>query len=139
MNKQSIAARIKAGAACRPVGSPMLGRLAPTFASRSVSRQRSWASRHRPELAANHTGMQAMKIEPKRFVFVAASLIVAGGLVTSFAVSAQDAPLSYKASPDVYKLLAENDQFRVILQTSKPGQRDQWHSHSALAGYRLTD
>jgi hypothetical protein len=55
------------------------------------------------------------------------------------AVSAQSAPLSYTASPDVYKLLAENDQFRVILQTSKPGQRDKMHSHSALAGYRLTD
>jgi quercetin dioxygenase-like cupin family protein len=52
---------------------------------------------------------------------------------------AEDAPLSYKAAPDVYKLLAENDQFRVVLQSIKPGQRDAWHSHSALVSYRLTD
>ena len=55
------------------------------------------------------------------------------------AVAAQEAPLAHTASPDVYKVLAENDQFRVILQISKPGQRDEWHSHPALAGYRLTD
>jgi mannose-6-phosphate isomerase-like protein (cupin superfamily) len=52
---------------------------------------------------------------------------------------AEDAPLSYKAAPDVYKLLFENDQFRVILQTSKPGKRDALHSHSALVTYRLSD
>ena len=80
-----------------------------------------------------------MKIERNSLLSVAVSLIVAGGLATPFAVSAQDAPLSYKASADVYKLLAENDQFRIILQTSKPGKRDASHSHSALAGYRLTD
>jgi len=52
---------------------------------------------------------------------------------------AQDAPLSYKAAPEVYKLLGENDQFRVIHQSIKPGHRDAWHSHSALVSYRLTD
>lgn len=51
----------------------------------------------------------------------------------------QDAPLSYVAAPEVYKLLGENDQFRVIHQSIKPGHRDAWHSHSALAVYRLTD
>lgn len=80
-----------------------------------------------------------MKIERNSLVSVAVSLVVAGGLATPFAVSAQDTPLSYKASPEVYKLLAENDQFRVILQISKPGQRDAWHSHTALVSYRLSD
>ncbi len=80
-----------------------------------------------------------MRIERNSLLSVAVSLVVVGGLGTPFAVSGQEVPLSHKASPDVYKLLAENDQFRIILQTSKPGQRDQWHSHSALAGYRLTD
>lgn len=46
---------------------------------------------------------------------------------------------SYIAAPDVYKLIAENDQFRVILATWKPGQRDAWHSHAPTAIYRLTD
>jgi hypothetical protein len=80
-----------------------------------------------------------MKMKPKTLLSVAVSLIAAGGLATPFAVSAQATPLSYKASPDIYKLLAENDQFRVILQTAKPGQRDAWHSHSALVSYRLSD
>lgn len=49
------------------------------------------------------------------------------------------APLSYVAAPETYKLLDENAQFRVIMQNSKPGHRDAWHSHSALAVYRLSD
>ena len=80
-----------------------------------------------------------MKIESNNVLSVAVSLVLAAGLAMPISVSAQNAPLSHIAAPDVYKLLAENDQFRVILQTSKPGQRDQMHSHSALAGYRLTD
>jgi hypothetical protein len=53
---------------------------------------------------------------------------------------AQDVPPHYKASPDVYKLISENDKFRVIKATWKPGLRDLWHSHSgAETAYRLTD
>jgi len=53
---------------------------------------------------------------------------------------AADAPVSYKADPAVYKLLSENDQFRVIPATFKPGQRDAGHSHpSAQARYALTN
>src|SRR4051794_40606952 len=44
--------------------------------------------------------------------------------LTPLAASAQNAPLSYVANPGVYKVLAENDQFRVVLATWKPGQRD---------------
>lgn len=80
-----------------------------------------------------------MKIETHDLLSIAGSLVLAYGLMTTLVASAQDEPLSYKASPEAYKLLAENDQFRVILQTSKPGQRDAWHSHSALAIYRLSD
>ena len=80
-----------------------------------------------------------MMKRPDSLLSLAASLVVAEGLALPFAVSAQEVPLSYKAAPEVYKLLAENDQFRVILQTSKPGQRDAWHSHAALVTYRLSD
>lgn len=69
---------------------------------------------------------------------VAASYFVGIVLAAPFATMAADAPLSYKASPEIYKLLAENDQFRVILATWKPGQRDAQHSHSAATAYRLT-
>ncbi len=60
-----------------------------------------------------------------------------GGLVV--ATADDGAPLSYKADPSVYKLLAENEMFRVVLATWKPGQRDAYHSHSANAVYRLTE
>ena len=52
---------------------------------------------------------------------------------------AEDAPRSYVASPDVYRVIAENDKTKVVLATWKPGQRDNWHSHPATAVYFLTD
>ena len=46
---------------------------------------------------------------------------------------------AYEASPDVYKLIAENEHFRVILATWKPGQSDEWHTHTGdLTNYALT-
>lgn len=81
-----------------------------------------------------------MKVRRNILLSVSASLVVAGGLATPVSVLAQDAPPSYKASPDVYKLISENEQFRVTLATWKPGLRDAFHSHAgALAAYRLTD
>jgi hypothetical protein len=58
--------------------------------------------------------------------------------LTPLGASAQNAPLSHVANPGVYKVLAENDQFRVVLATWKPGQRDEFHSHPANATYALT-
>jgi oxalate decarboxylase/phosphoglucose isomerase-like protein (cupin superfamily) len=81
-----------------------------------------------------------MKMKPKALLAVAVSLVAAAGLVTSFSASAQSAPPSYTASPEVYKLLSENDEFRVIQATWKPGQGDVSHSHAgALVAYNLTD
>lgn len=66
-------------------------------------------------------------------ILACAAAAAAGG------ASADDSPRSYKASPDVYKVVAEHDRMRVIAATWKPGQRDQWHSHPAAALYWLTD
>ncbi len=45
-----------------------------------------------------------------------------------------------EASPDVYKLLEEDEHFRVLLATWKPGQSDAWHTHHGdLVNYALTD
>lgn len=52
---------------------------------------------------------------------------------------AQDLPRSYAASPDVYKVLAEDARFQVIAVTWKPGQRDLPHAHPASGVYYLTD
>jgi hypothetical protein len=80
-----------------------------------------------------------MKMNQTRLLSVAVSCAAVCAIVVPISVSAQDAPLSYNASPEVYKLLAENSQFRVILATWKPGQHDVQHSHSANVVYRLTD
>ncbi len=54
--------------------------------------------------------------------------------------TAGDVAPSYKADPAVYKVIAENEHFRVVIATWKPGQRDAMHSHEGpLVGYRLTD
>lgn len=52
---------------------------------------------------------------------------------------AEDAPLANVAEPGVYKLVAEDDNFRVLVMTWQPGQKDAFHSHTANAVYHLTD
>lgn len=44
---------------------------------------------------------------------------------------AGDVPSAPEISPDVYKVLAENDQWRVIEATWQPGQEDNFHYHPA--------
>ena len=54
--------------------------------------------------------------------------------------AAQTAPHSHKASPDVYKVVAEDERYVVMEVTWKPGQKDKLHSHpKGLAVYFLTD
>jgi hypothetical protein len=47
------------------------------------------------------------------------------------AYAAEDAPPAPEASPDVYKVLAENDQWRILEATWQPGKEDNLHSHPA--------
>ena len=47
------------------------------------------------------------------------------------AILANDnSPPAHVASPEVYKVLAENEQFRVIEAIWQPGQEDNYHSHT---------
>jgi hypothetical protein len=71
---------------------------------------------------------------------VLATFVVAlSGAVVVGSVHAQQLPRSFVASPDIYKVLAQNEQFKVISVTWKPGQKDVLHSHPASAVYYLTD
>lgn len=75
----------------------------------------------------------------KRKLFTAASCL-ALGLALPFGAAAQNVAPSYTADPGVYKLISENEHFRVVMATWQPGQRDAWHSHAgALASYRFND
>jgi len=70
---------------------------------------------------------------------IASMAIVAGTLWTG-SVSAQSSEPTYKADPDVYKLIFEDANFRVIVGTRKPGQKDRAHAHP-VAGivYNVND
>ncbi len=60
--------------------------------------------------------------------------------VTSFAASAQTAPPTYQADPSVYKVIFEDQNFRVIEATWKKGENDKSHSHPVPSiVYTLTD
>lgn len=65
--------------------------------------------------------------------------VLCASLVAVPPALAGDAPPSYKAFPDVYKLVHENDQFLVIEATWKPGQKDALHSHLTNVLYWITD
>lgn len=52
---------------------------------------------------------------------------------------AQTLPRSFEASPDIYHVISQNEQFKVILATWKPGQKDANHSHPAGAVYFVDD
>jgi len=79
-----------------------------------------------------------MKTHQKNFL-IGALLLPVCALTFSLPASAQEAPLSHIASPEVYKMIAENSQFRVFLATWKAGQGDKLHSHSPSVVYHLTD
>lgn len=49
------------------------------------------------------------------------------------------APLSHDMSPEVYKVVAENEHLRVIMATWQPGQRDLFHSHPPFAAFLVTE
>jgi hypothetical protein len=53
---------------------------------------------------------------------------------------AQTAPPTYEADPSVYKIIFEDQNFRVISATWKAGVTDKSHSHIPLSvGYFVTD
>ena len=70
--------------------------------------------------------------------------MVNGGLFVLTALGAtgtaiaEDAPRAWVASPEIYRVLTVNDQFRLIKGTTKPGQGDVFHSHKVLVNYFLT-
>jgi hypothetical protein len=81
-----------------------------------------------------------MKMKPKTLLAVAVSLVAAAGLAMPLAVSAEDAAPSYKADPDVYKVIFEDANFRVIEANRKKGVRDKGHGHPvAFVVYNVTD
>ena len=66
-----------------------------------------------------------------RKVKIETSFIICFMLLGTSQLFAEEVPPATEASPDVYKTLAENDQFRVMVATWRPGQEDNFHNHPA--------
>ena len=72
-----------------------------------------------------------------RGIVVGAALLMGLGCSASVA---QTAETSYKADPDTYKMIFEDQNFRVIAATWKKGTTDQPHSHPVPSvAYALND
>jgi len=57
--------------------------------------------------------------------------LLSAGMLLGMSVSAvaEDVLPDYQASPEVYKVIAENEKIRVVLATWPPGYKDKVHSH----------
>lgn len=40
-----------------------------------------------------------------------------------------------KISPDIFKILLENEHVRVVKYSLRPGEKDEWHTHPAKSSY----
>ncbi|MGA3307385.1 MAG: hypothetical protein ABSD08_02055 [Xanthobacteraceae bacterium] len=61
-------------------------------------------------------------------------------LLAASAAMAQTAPPTYQADPSVYKVIFEDENFRVIEGTWKKGEHDKAHSHPVPSvSYALND
>jgi len=78
------------------------------------------------------------KIQYRRYYFLA-TLLVLNLVMFSPQSWSQEISGGHEASPDIYKVLAENEMMRLILATWEPGQRDNWHGHPATSVYYVTD
>jgi quercetin dioxygenase-like cupin family protein len=70
----------------------------------------------------------------------AAMLAVFTLVLSASIANAQNAPPTYQADPDVYKVIFEDQNFRVITATWKAGATDKPHSHPVPSvNYTLMD
>lgn len=74
-----------------------------------------------------------------RHITIALSTMALASSVAMAAMAA-DAPPTYKGDPDVYKVIFEDKNFRVIAVTRKKGVHDKVHGHPvASVVYNVTD
>ena len=79
----------------------------------------------------NHHNLRAARL-------TLVALLTVGGAALSTIAVADEVLDAVTASPDVYKVILENDSVRLVSATWKPGQRDMMHSHRAIVIYVLS-
>src|SRR5579872_5258079 len=111
----------------------------PARSSAAPTKSTARARRNRATLAANAvfslSRPVAMLLGFTRWrwmmiKYIAPVLAVAAAALVSPSLGfAQDAPPTYAGAPGVYKLILDNERFRVIRAVWRPGQLDAPHSH----------
>jgi hypothetical protein len=75
-----------------------------------------------------------------RKLMIRSSAAIAAALVTATVAFAQNAPPTYQGDPDVYKVIFEDQNFRVIATNRKKGVHDKEHGHPLPSVvYNITD
>jgi len=77
-----------------------------------------------------------MKTQIKKWVVGVCGSVLAGAMLPAVA---DEVPHSFQASPEVYKVIAEDENMRVGIATWLPGQKDKSHSHPTAAFYTIKD
>lgn len=67
----------------------------------------------------------------KRTYYLITIIAVFMTISPTMSLAGKKAPVASVAAPEVYKVIAENDQWRVLEAKWQPGQEDNFHSHPA--------
>ena len=76
-----------------------------------------------------------MRTSMNYLIYMMSTLLVFSSLILFKTTLAQDPA---QVSPQIFKVILENDQVRVMEYRIKPGQRDTLHSHPQQVAYALT-
>lgn len=68
-------------------------------------------------------------------IIIIATLVIFSSLLITETSFGQDPA---QVSPEIFKVILENDQVRVMEYQIKPGQRDAFHSHPQQVAYALS-
>lgn len=78
-----------------------------------------------------------MKTQMKMWLAGMCGSVLVGAMLP--VIADDNAPPSFVASPEIYKVLAETEDMRIGVVTWQPGQKDKSHSHPKAAFYTLKD
>jgi len=72
----------------------------------------------------------------KPFIFISLLFLFMSSVASAQMQTDEIDPVA--VSPDMYKVLLENGQVRVVEYQVLPGQKDNWHTHPAKVSYILS-
>jgi hypothetical protein len=99
---------------------------------------RGWRDFHAAD-RRHSTPIKGRNSMNKKVLTVIRYLVAVIVLAGTGSTLAQTLPRSFAASPDIYKVVGEDDKYLVIEANYKPGQRSTFFSTPAYLSYLVTD